>query len=266
MKNAEKPKLLTVLFRLFLVLAGGGLVLESLFAYWLSALMHLGIVMPFVIGLPLLIVGLFWKPIARLCEKSRFCRFLRGCMIAVYAAFGLLFAVTTCLILFNADAPADKKPDTLIVLGAGIRGDRPSRTLYYRLEKAAEYYAADPGLTIIVSGGQGSDEQYTEAEVMAKSLVSMGVPKERIILEDQSTSTEENFVFSRLIIDETYGGERQELAFVTSRFHVFRAERIAKKLGIEVYGIPAKSYKPMIVNDYMRECAAIVQYFLTGRI
>ena len=191
------------LFRFLLIAVGGVLVFDAVFAYWLTRVFNFGIVMPFVIGLPLVIVGLFYKPIARLCKKSRFCRFLRGCMIAVYAAFALLFAVTTCLILVNSKAPSDKKPDTLIVLGAGIRGDQPSRTLAYRLEAAEKYYRQDPDLLIIVSGGQGSDEQCTEAEVMANQLISWGVPAESIILEDLSTSTEENFVFSSRIIERS---------------------------------------------------------------
>ena len=255
------------LFRLLLIAVGGVLVFDAVFAYWLTGLFNFGIVMPFVIGFPLVIVGLFYKPIARLCESSRFCRFLRGCMIAVYAAFAALFAVTTCLILINSSASAGKKPDILIVLGAGIRGNQPSRTLAYRLDVAEKCYKDDPDLLIIVSGGQGSDEQCSEAEVMANRLLSCGVPRKNIILEDRSTSTEENFVFSNRIIEGMYSdGEEPVIAFVTSRFHVFRAERIAKKLGIDACGIPAKSYRLLVINDYLRECAAIVQYFFTGRI
>ena len=56
------------------------------------------------------------------------------------------------------------------------------------------------------------------------------------------------------------------VAFVTTRFHVFRASRIAKKLGYDVNGVSAKDFSLLIVNNYLRECAAITQYFCTGRI
>ena len=42
--------------------------------------------------------------------------------------------------------------------------------------------------------------------------------------------------------------------------------RIAKKLGYDVNGVSAKDFSPLIVNNYLRECAAITQYFCTGRI
>ena len=254
--------------RLLLTAAGLALVFESIGAASLTNTLHLGIIMPLVIGLPLAIVGIFWPLFSRLCARFRIARILRTAMIAVYALFFLLFAFTTTAILVNAAEPADKKPDTLIVLGAGIRGDHPTATLAYRLEKALECYEKDPELTIIVSGGKGSDEAYTEAEVMKAWLVRCGVPEENIIEEGRSESTEENFLFSREIIAAMpdKGEGESTVAFVTSRFHVFRAERIAKKLGLDTYGIPARQYKPLILNEYMRECAAIVQYFFTGRM
>ena len=253
----------TAVLRFILILAGGGLMLESVLVYMLGS-MHLGVVMPFVIGLPLITVGVFWRPLGKLLEKSKFCRFLKWCMIAVYVGFFLLFGVTTSLILINSAEPADSKPDKVIVLGAGIRGNVPTATLSYRLEKALEVYENDNSVTLIVSGGMGSDEAYTEAEVMRNWLVRRGVPEESIITEDRSESTEENFLFSRELIEKLPG--EHEIAFITNRFHVFRAERIAAKLGLETYGIPTRDYKPFILNDYMRECAALVQYFLTGRI
>ena len=39
-----------------------------------------------------------------------------------------------------------------------------------------------------------------------------------------------------------------------------------KKLGYDVNGVSAKDFSPLIVNNYLRECAAITQYFCTGRI
>lgn len=260
----KKKKTGTLLLRALLIVIGSALVIESIAVVSLTAKLHLGIVMPFVIGLPLVLVGLFYGPLSKLASKSGFVRFLCGAMVAVYALFFVLFAVTTALILINCREPADNKPDTVIVLGAGIRGSVPSATLAYRLEKALDCYRNDPELTIVVSGGRGSDEAYTEAEVMENWLLARGVPAANIIREDRSTSTEENFLFSDALLRERGGGGT--LAFITSRFHVFRAERIAKKLGLELYGIPARQYRPLILNDYMRECAAIVQYFFTGRL
>lgn len=260
-KTINGKKIAAAAFRVLLIFGGSALVLEALAAISLTAKTNLGIIMPLVIGAPLVLCGLFYGSIGRLSAKYPFVKFLKNCMIAVYALFFALFIFTTTVILINSAEPTDKKPDTIIVLGAGIRGSIPSATLAYRLDKAIEYYNADRSLTIVVSGGRGSDEAFTEAEVMARYLMQSGVDGDNIIIEDRSTSTEENFMFSRELI-----GEGHTLAFVTTRFHVFRAERIAKKLGVDAFGIPARGYKPLTLNDYMRECAAIVQYFFTGRL
>ena len=79
-------------------------------------------------------------------------------------------------------------------------------------------------------------------------------------------------MYKRQIINRLFDGSgaaaesRPRVAFVTTRFHVFRASRIAKKLGYDVSGVSAKDFSPLIVNNYLRECAAITQYFCTGRI
>ena len=189
------------------------------------------------------------------------------------ALFALLFAATTTLILANSKTTAEpEKADVLIVLGAGIRGDLPSVVLRNRLDRALDCYEQNPDLLIIVSGGMGEGESSTEASVMKKWLVAAGVPADSIIEEGKSQSTEENFIFSFDIINRLFNGSgaaaesNPRVAFVTTRFHVFRASRIAKKLGYDVNGVSAKDFSPLIVNNYLRECAAITQYFCTGRI
>lgn len=263
-KSIKRP-VLSAFFRAFLFFSGAALALDALIAVSRTAKINMGIIMPFVIGVPLLIVGIFFRPLGNLCKRYKLFRFLKWAMIAVYALFSLLFAFTTTLILVHSAPIKGEKPDTVIVLGAGIRGSAPSATLAYRLEKALEYANEVPDAVIIVSGGQGANERYTEAQVMSDWLIAHGADAARILLEDRSKSTEENFIFSRELIENELGKGRR-IAFVSSRFHVFRAGRIAKKLGIEAKGIAAREYKPLLLNDYMRECAAIVQYFFTGRL
>ncbi len=258
-----------VLLRVILVIVGAALIIEGLYAASFSNL-NLGIVMPIIIGLPLLILGIFYTPITRFFESSTFGRIIKWCFIAAYALFGILFATTTFLILKNAEPPKDEKADALIVLGAAVHGNTPTIQLANRLERALEYCHENPNVIIVVSGGQGHDEEYAESEVMKNWLVSRGVPASRIIEEPKATSTEENFIFSVALIKKALGRNGTDtdtvVAFVTNRFHVFRSERIANKLGISAFGIPAKEFKPLILNDYMRECAAIVQYFFSGRL
>ena len=66
-----------------------------------------------------------------------------------------------------------------------------------RLEVAVPYLTKYPHVKVIVSGGQGPDEDRTEASVMQDYLEQHGIDATRIIIEDQSTSTYENLVFSK---------------------------------------------------------------------
>lgn len=255
------------IIRILLTVVGGLFVGNGIMAANISSV-NLGVIMPFVIGIPLVIVGLFYPLLESWCSVSLIGRILKYAMISVYALFTLLFAATTTLILANSkptSAPPEKA-DVLIVLGAGIRGDMPTVVLRSRLERALECYEQNPELLIIVSGGKDKGESSTEAAVMKKWLVGFGVPEDRIIEEGESQSTEENFIFSFNIIKEMFGEELPETAFVTTRFHVFRASRIAKKLGYDVSGVSANDFSLLVVNNYLRECAAITQYFCTGRI
>lgn len=260
----EMKKGLVVFLRLFLVVFGGALVLEGIIASQ-ARNFNLGILMPIVIGLPLVILGIFYTPITRFFSASAFGRLVKWCFIGAYALFAAVFALTTFLILKNSAMPKDKRADAVIVLGAAVRGSTPSVQLSLRLRRALEYYNENPDIIMVVSGGKGHDETHPEAEVMKNWLTARGVPEDRIIEELSATSTEENFILSKALIDEALG-DGAEIAFVTNRFHVFRSERIASKLGIEAFGIPSGEYKPFLLNDYMRECAAIVQYFFTGRL
>lgn len=255
---------MTAVLRSVLGLFGLFLVCESIFAYLLSN-MNLGIVMPFAIGLPLLLLAIFYTPINSFFNSCITGKVIKIAFISAYALFALLFSVTTTLIL-SAPADEETEADYVIVLGAGIRGSAPSIVLRNRLDKAYEYYCSNPNVTIIVSGGQGHDEPASEASVMKNYLISCGVPEGRIIEESESQSTEQNFIFSKRIIDGIKTENSPKIIFITNKFHVFRAGLMAKSLGIEAKGIAAKDYSRLTVNNYLRECAALVQYFITGKI
>ncbi len=254
---------LAKVFQAVLIALGALLVLDTLIVCRLSN-MNLGVIMPFIIGLPMLICGTFFSTVLRLCRKFVIVRILAFAMIAVYALFTVLFIFTTTVILIGSATPAGNA-DALIVLGAGIRGDRLTLTLKYRLDTAIEYLNEHTDAVVVVSGGQGDDEVVSEASAMHDYLVENGIDDDRILVEDKSSSTEENFIFSKQLIEERLGSDCTVM-FVTTRFHVFRAERVAAKLGIYAEGIPSRGVWYLTINDYLRECAALTQYYLTGVI
>jgi uncharacterized SAM-binding protein YcdF (DUF218 family) len=94
---------------------------------------------------------------------------------------------------------------------------------------------------------------------MAAYLAERGFPADRMLLEDQSRTTEENLVLSKAIIDDLKPGAR--VTVVTSDFHAFRAALLARRLGIrgQVTGARvAGYYRP---SALLREFAAVfLQY------
>lgn len=125
--------------------------------------------------------------------------------------------------------------DTMIVLGAKVNEDGVSKTLKLRLDKAIEYYTENEDINIIVSGGQGKDEVTTEASAMRNYLLENGVNEENIILEDKATTTLENIIFSKKIMEDLNLGNRALI--VTSDYHLFRGRFIANILGIDNEGL-----------------------------
>ena len=127
------------------------------------------------------------------------------------------------------------KADYALVLGMALENGKPTKDLLYRVETAKKYLDEHPDVTLILTGGTTREGEITEAEVMRKLLMKRGVPADKMILEDQSVSTTQNFINTTKLIDAS-----SPVALITSNYHMDRAVRIAKKAGFKhVYRIPA---------------------------
>ncbi len=167
----------------------------------------------------------------------------------------LIFAVLLGVILHGQSVGPEKDADYIVVLGAGLRGERPSLVLQYRINAAAEYLQENPETTAIVSGGQGPDEWISEAEAMRRGLEAKGISGDRIILEDASTSTEENLTYSKKLMEDDVS-----VVIVTNKFHVYRALHIAGECGYgDVSGLGADNVSWLNPTNYLRECLAVVK-------
>lgn len=152
------------------------------------------------------------------------------------------------------------KLDGIIVLGAQVRGTRVSRALAQRLDRAADYLQEYPNAYVIVSGGQGTGEDISEAKAMSLYLLDRGVEADRIILEDRSVNTVQNLKYSFALLRNS----EDHVGLVSNSFHVFRAVHIANAQGRNVTGIPAKTDWWMLPHYMMREGFALVKDFLLG--
>ena len=153
--------------------------------------------------------------------------------------------------------------DYLIVPGAKVYGDQPSDALLARIDLAWDYLSRNPDTVAILSGGQGSGENISEAECMRRVLISYGLSEDRIRLEDRSTTTAENMQFSY----ELYGDPDASVGIVSSNFHLYRSIRLAKKCGwTRVYGIPAP-FRGILLPHYMaREFLTVTVDTLRGNM
>ncbi|ALG14535.1 hypothetical protein AOZ06_03870 [Kibdelosporangium phytohabitans] len=151
-----------------------------------------------------------------------------------------------------------KNFSALIVLGARVIGDRVPKLLANRLDRGARIYLAQQAKpTLVVSGGQGDDEESSEAAAMRKYLIHIGIPDTAVLTEDKSTTTEENLRFSaELLARQNTGGS---VAAVTNNYHAFRAAVIARRLGLpfEAIGAPTASY--YLPSAFLRECIALLR-------
>lgn len=185
-------------------------------------------------------------------------------VIAVVALVCIILFCILCLgVLRGMTWKGSEDLDYVVVLGAQVKGDAPSRALTKRLIKAYEYAEENPDTILILSGGQGSGENITEAKCMKDWLVSEGVSEDRMILEEQSTDTKENLLFS----DQMTSCAKKRTGILSNNFHVFRAVRLAEKLGyIMPEGIAAASDPVMQVHYVVREVFALVKEILKGNI
>ncbi|MDO5476129.1 MAG: YdcF family protein [Eubacteriales bacterium] len=185
-------------------------------------------------------------------------------LLAAAGGLAVIIALTalvlTCMMVralfLNPAADA-----AVIVLGCEVKGERPSLSLTSRMDAAVEYLHARPEAVCVVSGGKGEGEQISEAECMYRYMTACGVEPSRIILEDRSSSTRENLLFSSRILQQRGLGD--DVAVVTNDYHACRAVLIARKCGLRPGIVAAGTPWWLFPTFYVRELYGLLyQLFL----
>lgn len=174
-------------------------------------------------------------------------------MVFIYVGFLVSYAIIISMLyttssFVNLVNLFPGKLDYVVVLGAGLIGDQVTPLLASRIEKGIAIYQKHPGSKLIMSGGQGPDELMAEGQAMANYAFEQGIPVEDIVIENQSTNTEENLKFSYALMKP---GSR--FALVTNYYHVFRALLLARKLKIKCIGYGARTKFYFSLNAFIRE-------------
>lgn len=219
-----------------------------------------GVIVAF--SLPIVILGILlilYHFIKNEIKKNKF--LFKG--LKIFVCIGLVCFMGIEAVIISYPKHNEKKDDYILVLGAGLRdGTIPTAILRGRLDAALECLEENKTAYIVLSGGQGDDEDIPESYAMSTYLQEKGVDKNRIILEDKSRDTNQNFKYSKEKIEEHSHKslDKINVKIVTTDFHAFRSSILAKKNGyvnFDNYSSPTVWY--LIPVTYTREAFAVVK-------
>ncbi|MBE6053387.1 MAG: SanA protein [Clostridium sartagoforme] len=147
--------------------------------------------------------------------------------------------------------------DAIIVLGAGVRQDgTPSDILADRLEASLDVYKANLGNSFILSGDHGR-EDYNEVRAMKNYIMKDNVDEKIIFMDHAGFSTYDTMYRAKEIF------KVEKAIIVTNEYHLPRALYIARRLGIEAYGVKSDLREYQLMDSYKkREVLAQLKDFL----
>ncbi len=134
--------------------------------------------------------------------------------------------ICAVLLLFALDVRFNLFTRSGLVLGLALEDGKPTDDLVSRLNTAQAYLQEYPEARLILTGGNADGSGRTEADVMHDILLERGVTEDRMILEDRSNSTKENFRNTAQMIDP-----RKPVVLISSDYHMDRAVRTAESAG-----------------------------------
>ncbi len=137
--------------------------------------------------------------------------------------------------------------DCIIVLGSGMVGDKPTPILEDRLIKGIELYNLGVTDKILMSGDHGNT-YHDEVNLMKKYAIETGIPSNNIFMDHAGFSTYETMYRAKEIF------KVDKAVLVTQEYHMYRSIYIARKMGIEAYGVTTDNLK----GDKYREAREVL--------
>ncbi len=191
-------------------------------------------------------------------------------MIIIMITVGLFLAVVSFALLVFAilhEARMDERTpvDAIVVLGTAQWNGRPSPDLQARLDHAYDLYHDGYAPMIVLTGGTGKGDIYSESEVSKEYLQQRGVPASAMRTVGGLTSWQ-NLQDARQ--EQLRNNER--ILLVSDPFHMFRVKHMAQDLGLIAFTSPTQTspIRPNTMLEYKyvaRECAAYVAYLFVQR-
>ncbi len=177
----------------------------------------------------------------------------------------------------------------IVLTGATIPLLEPGDRVYFqrgadRVTHAVQLYKLGLISKVLVSGGSGQlvDIGEREADKFRDAMVMMGIPDEKVVLENKTRNTRESAVAVKKMLD-SMNIRAEDCLLITSSFHMRRSLACYRKVGLELqpfttdfYGhrrvfsldslILPKVDALVIWHKLLREWTGFVAYKLAGYI
>lgn len=215
------------------------------------------------------VLGVLWA--GMLEGKITLRKWQKRMMLYILTPIIVFFLVIEVIIFSGFFEKPKEEPKYIVVLGATVRESGPCYILRQRLKEAKKWANTYEDAMIVVTGGQGETEPFTEGSEMKRYLVEeLAISEDRIYVEEESKNTYENMKFTGELLakkDETFSYENTPILVVTNDFHMYRSLQIAKKAGYEkVSGAPSGTYIFLFPHYMVREFGSILKNYVLGRM
>lgn len=152
-------------------------------------------------------------------------------------------------IISESDSINLENIDCILILGAGIRNEKPTNMLEDRLLTGISLYNKNVAPKIVMSGDHGKKD-YDEVNIMKKFAIDKGVITNDIFMDHAGFSTYESLYRIKEIF------EAEKIVIVTQKYHLYRSLYIADSLGIKAYGVA--SNPRLYTGQFMRDIREII--------
>lgn len=223
----------------------------------------------FAIGMIILIYGFYISIKILKITRSRLIKVF-SIIYGIFAtAFIILFIILESIIwkdiIINKNSNLKTDANYIIVLGAGVDGDKMGSILEGRCNVGLDYLKDHSNARVICSGGQGVGEDIPESQAMQTYYENKGIDSSRILLDEKSKTTIQNLEYSKDIL-ENLNSQNQKVIIVTNSFNILRTKIIAHELGINADYIGSNCDLRYNVNYSIREFGAIIDNYIKLKI
>lgn len=255
------------LFSIFTLLIAALLVVDAVFLMF-SGMVNFGVVLPLCIGCGLIVLRWKWQQFGR-WRSHRVWRQKVWALLWLLSGAWLLSVVLFFIFLQRTNDAANLTEKNtaaikaIMILGSGSLKCSASPTLAARLDLGLKWAQRLPAAKVLVTGGKNWTLPCTEGQIMGDYLRAHGLAAERIIQEERSTTTYENLLFSKPLLEKNALTPHDGILIVSSDFHVLRASMVAHRLGwssVQTAGATTPLY--IRYNDWLREYFSFIKGFL----